>query len=302
MASLRAWLLKPIVKQLGKQFIEAETPGDIRTVYRRWSRGFPIPRGLDVATVMLGQRKARVLTPRQTSGAKLLYLHGGAYVFGTVEGYGGLCARLAMRGGFTTYALDYRLAPEHPYPAALEDAYAAYMALLEQTGAAQIVLAGDSAGGGLSLALLHKLRDEGVALPAACALICPWVDLTNSGDSHHLNAHRELVIPHPLPQRAAAWYAGGTMLNTPGLSPLFGDQSGLPPLFIQACRDEILYSDATRLAQAVEKAGGNALLEVYDGLWHDWHLLAPFIPEAGRAITAIVQFLKARLDLAQKAA
>lgn len=229
----------------------------------------------------------------------LLYLHGGAFVIGSARIYREQAARMSKAAGCAVLTLDYRLAPEHPFPAALDDTVAAWRWLIEQgMPAGRIVVAGDSAGGNLALAAMISLRDAGQELPAAAVLISPWVDLECSGETMLENAD-----PRHLAQRAsllsnAAQYLNGAHPRQPLASPLYADLSDLPPLLIQAGTAETLLSDARRLASRAGAAGVDVRLEEWEGMIHEWHLLAALLPaddpltEAEAAIERIASFVR----------
>ncbi len=229
----------------------------------------------------------------------LLYLHGGGYVLGSARLSAPLTAAICRAAGFAAFSLDYRLAPEHPCPAAIDDAVAAYQALLEHGWPAErIVIAGDSAGGGLALAMLLAARACGLPRPAAAALVSPWTDLAGRGDSRLTLAACDPVFPKPVALDAcAAAYAGEQALDDPVVSPLYADLSGLPPLLIQAGSREILLSDSTRLARRARDAGVRAELQIWDGLFHCFQLL-PALPEAAAATRDIGRFLAAAITRA----
>lgn len=227
----------------------------------------------------------------------ILYLHGGAYALGSVNVHRELVARLAVAARLRALAINYRLAPEHPYPAALEDTLAAYQWLLDQgVPPSQIVLAGDSAGGGLALAALVALREAGQALPAAAVCLSPWVDLALRGDSIHRNASRDPILdPHSL-AKYAGYYAGDLDPASPFISPLYADLQGLPPLLIHASANEILFDDAARLVERARLAGVEATLETWEGLFHVFQII-PFLPETRRSIAQVAEFVTAKLNL-----
>ncbi len=186
--------------------------------------------------------------------------------------------------------IDYRLAPEHPYPAALEDALAAYHWLIDQGYAAsRIMIAGDSAGGGLALAILLSLRDSGELLPAGAVAISPWTDLASTGESVQTKAQVDVVLRSDTLESYAQIYAGEHDLKSPLISPLYADMHGLPPLLIQAASDEILLDDATRLAARTRGAGVSVTLRIWPGMFHVFPLL-PFIREAKEAVEQIAEF------------
>ena len=248
--------------------------------------------GTDVQTTRLGGVPVEIATPPgQAGSASIVYLHGGAYVAVSARAYQRLVTHLSAATGCRVIAVDYRLAPEHPYPAALEDCIAVYAAELDERPHEKVVLAGDSAGGGLVLATAIALRDRGIRLPAALVCIAPWVDLTCSGDSMATRARRDRVLSPAGLAIDARLYAGGQDLTSPLVSPLFADLSGLPPMMIQVGDDEVLLDDATRLADSARASGVTVNLRVWQRLWHDWQLYAGLMPEADAAIRAIADFI-----------
>ena len=224
-----------------------------------------------------------------------MYLHGGAYVSGSIRSYRRLVTHLAAATGCRVVAVDYRLAPEHPYPAAYADSLAVYTALVAEAANQTIIIAGDSAGGGLAMATAVGLRDCGAPLPAGLVCIAPWSDLTCSGDSMRSRAGRERMLTPAGVAADARRYAAGAELRTPLISPLFADLRGLPPMLIQVGEDEILLDDSTRLAASARSAGVTVNLEVWPRLWHVWHLYAGLMPEADAAIGSIADFVAARI-------
>lgn len=225
----------------------------------------------------------------------LLYFHGGGYVLGSPVAYRDLTGRLAQAAQATVVSLDYRLAPEHPYPAALEDALRCYRALLRQGKApASLVLAGDSAGGGLALATLVALRDAGDRLPAAAVCLSPWTDLAGSGASLTLNAGPDPMLTARALAGMARSYAPDKDLSDPLISPLYADLSNLPPLLLLVGSTEILRDDSERVAAKVAGSGGQARLEVWDGMPHVWPMFAAWLPEGRRAIALIGEFVRTR--------
>jgi acetyl esterase/lipase len=226
----------------------------------------------------------------------ILYLHGGAYALGSINVHRELVARLARAAGIRALAINYRLAPEHPFPAALEDTLAAYRWLLAQgIDPTRIALAGDSAGGGLALAALVALREAGQPLPAAAVCISPWVDLALRGASLQQQARLDPILDPQTLAKYAGYYAGNHDPASPLISPLYAGLQGLPPLLIQVGTHEILLDDATRLAEHARQAGVEVTLETWDGLFHVFQLL-PFMPETQRAIAQIAEFLTTNLN------
>lgn len=228
-----------------------------------------------------------LLPPRALPARTILYLHGGGYVIGSARGHRVLTASLAQATGAPVFALDYRLAPEHPFPAALHDVVAAYRQLLAGgRQASQIVMAGDGAGGGLVLAAAHALRDVGLPLPAALVLISPWLDLTLAGKSIASQAKADPLLSRRTLASWADHYRGELSGDHPGCSPLFGDHRGLPPVLAQVGSDEILRSDTERLAADAPVVE----VESYDGLWHVFQIHAGLLPSADEALSRIASF------------
>ena len=222
----------------------------------------------------------------------LLYLHGGAYVVGSPETHRALAARLSRQANARALVLDYRLAPEHPYPAAVEDAVDACLRLFRDFGPQHVLLAGDSAGGGLAVAALMALRDAGHPLPRRVCCLSPWVDLEMRDESIAERAATDPLLTPDWLQASARLYAGGTNADEPRISPLRGELTALPPLLIQVGSDEILLSDAQRLAQQARSAGVEVTLDVWDGMWHNWQMFAGYMPESAQALSRAGHFLQ----------
>jgi acetyl esterase/lipase len=273
----------------GTPLREGRSVEEARAYMDEQGRGFPMPDGVRVEDVSIeGLRAERLIPESVHQDRALLYLHGGGYTMGSPRSHRHLAARLAVACKAPALVPDYRLAPEHPHPAALEDALAAYVSLLESGSApARIVVGGDSAGGGLALACLLALKEKGRPLPGACFVLSPWTDLTLSGASIQERAGQDpLVFPHSLTEHKAN-YLGDTPETDPLVSPLLADLTGLPPLLVHVGTREILLDDATRLAAKVNQAE----LFVGEGLIHVWHFFAPLVPEANQAIEAIGAFV-----------
>lgn len=199
----------------------------------------------------------------------IMHCHGGGYSTGSSLYARTLTSRLAAATSMEVLCFDYRLAPEHPYPAATEDAVRVWNYLMLQGyGAGDVILTGDSAGGNLALSLTHILKEEGRLLPGGLVLLSPWTDLTCSGESYQEKAELDPVLEDTYIRSCIEAYAGGQELKNPLISPLFGDFTGFPPVYIQAGENEILLSDAIRLRQALAEAGVPVRLAVYPGMWH----------------------------------
>jgi acetyl esterase/lipase len=224
----------------------------------------------------------------------LYYLHGGGYVFCSPATHAHLVVHLARTSDARALALDYRLAPEHPFPAALEDAVAGYQWLLDAGFASsEVVIAGDSAGGGLALATLLSLRDSGDPLPAGAVLLSPWVDLRARDESITENAPYDYLggLPDFLDQVARA-YAGTDDMSHPLISPLYGNLAGLPPLLVHAGEDEMLHGQVTRLVSKLQEAGVPVTFECWPSVIHVWHAFGRLFPEGEEATTSIARFIR----------
>jgi len=272
------------------------TTAERRAQYERAEKVFPTPPDVKVEHVSAPAAPAEWLRPPAAEpGRVVLYLHGGGYVIGSPRSHRHLAAAIAGAAGASALLLDYRLAPEHPFPAAVEDATAAYRWLLEQAIApARIVIAGDSAGGGLTVATLLALREARVPLPAAGVCISPWVDLSCSGASYGTKADVDPIVRRAGVEEMAQAYLGPTLPRTPLASPLFADLRGLPPLLIHVGSDEVLLDDAVQLAARARAAGVETTLEVYERMIHVWHWFLPMLDEAQTAVEAIGRFVRSR--------
>ncbi len=221
----------------------------------------------------------------------ILYLHGGAFVMGSSASYRNRAMRLSYRCGAEVFVPDYRLAPEHPYPAALDDALIAWQYVRALRRDAPIFVIGDSCGGGLGLSLLLRLRDLGATRPNGAVLLSPWTDLSVSGASVESNRRRDLWLSRKHLQCWARYYAADEDLRAPCLSPVFADLSGLPPLFLLVGENEILRDDAIRVCEAARRAGTPAEVLVGRGMQHDWPLTLPWLDESRSAWTEIRRFI-----------
>jgi acetyl esterase/lipase len=270
---------------------------DLRADMQRLAESFYISPDVQVAETRLAGRPAlELLAPGAERGRALLYLHGGAYVAGSPRTHGELAARISRATGMRAVSLDYRLAPEHPFPAAIEDAVAACRALREQgTAPRRMVIAGDSAGGGLALATLLALRDAGDPLPAAAVLLSPWVDLEGTGESVRALAARDPIANVKLITLGRTLYLNGADPRHPLAAPLHADLAGLPPLLIQVGTREVLLDDSRRLATKARAAGCDVTLEEFPEMIHVWQIFAPILEEGQRAIEKIGEWVRGRM-------
>lgn len=226
-------------------------------------------------------------------GRTILYFHGGGYVFGSARLMAPISCHLAAAAEAPAFSLDYRLAPEHPCPAAIEDALAAFDWLISEGARPhEIYVGGDSAGGGLALAMMQSLVAAGRPTPGGAFLISPWTDLTASGASIAENDRADAMFTADTIRRGGSRYAGAIALDDPRVSPLFGDFKGLPRLFICASRTEVLRDDAIRAAEKARAAGVRVELQIEDGLVHIWPIFAPIVPESVRTIRRIAEFIR----------
>lgn len=276
--------------------------GDVMTMRKMLDRApaYPPPPDITFDPVDAGGVPAEWVSPEASApGPAIVYCHGGGYATGAPATFRSLTSHLARATRTRVLAVDYRLAPEHPYPAALDDALAAYRyAVAGGHSPDQIALVGDSSGGGLVLGALVALRDAGEPLPATAVCLCPWTDLTLSGASIETNAGSDVMVRAATLTMMADAYLGETEATTPTASPLFAELAGLPPLLIQVGAQEILLDDAKRLAERAAAAGVEVTLEVSDDGFHVWHSFADMLPEARDAIDRIAAYLDQKLGAA----
>jgi epsilon-lactone hydrolase len=273
------------------------TIAERRAQYDRAERVFPTPPDIAIETVSAPARPAEWLRPPEArTDAAVLYLHGGGYVIGSPRSHRHLAAAIARAAGVPALLLDYRLAPEHPFPAALDDAVAAYRWLLDRGLApGRIVVAGDSAGGGLTVATQLALRDRGLARPAASVCISPWVDLACSGATYATKAALDPIVTRQSVTTMAQAYAGAADPKAPLLSPLYGELRGLAPLLVQVGSDEVLLDDALGLGERARAADVDVTVEEWPSMIHVWHWFLPWLTEAERAVGVIGGFVRAHL-------
>ena len=283
--------------------------GEPERLARRARRIFGVPtavsslwtRGLDLQRVDARDERGDVirgewLIPPNAKKGMILYIHGGGYVSCSPATHRPVTAALARLTRRRVFSVDYRLAPEHPFPAATDDAFAAYRWLSGRGDAALLVLAGDSAGGGLVLGTMVRARDAGLPLPAAAVCFSPWTDLSGGGDSVQSNEGRCPMFVRKNIADFADVYLGGTPANDPRASPAFADLSGLPPTLIQVGADELLLDDSRRVHDRMLEAGSPSRLEIFDGVCHGWQMLTGFLPEANTALEQAAGFIVTTRD------
>ena len=264
-----------------------------RTLISQAYRSSTPPRGCRFQTdTLAGLPVIRSSFGQATRGA-VLYLHGGGYIIGSAATHKGLTGHLAKASGCMVVTPDYRLAPEHPFPAALDDAEAAWQALIDEgISPGQIAIAGDSAGGGLAIALAMRLRNNNQPLPASLTVFSPWTDLTQES---LYSPESEPVLQARWTAKAAKLYAGEESLRNPLLSPVFGNFQGLPPLLIQVGSQEILLNDAERLARAAREAGVQTQFEVFNSLWHVFQVHSGQLDRATAAVQTAGEHIRGHL-------
>ena len=255
----------------------------------------PPPRDVSVRSGKVAGIGAKLVVPRDVDPVpRMVWIHGGAFCFNSPRAYSTFVAHLARAIGVTVLAVGYRLAPEHPYPAALEDVLAAWSAV--SRGEGPLLLGGDSAGGGLALSAAIKLRDESERQSTGLFLMSPWVDLTGAGESMRTNAEKDALLrPRHLPPLARA-YAGDLALDDPRISPLGASLGQLPPTLIQVGGDELFLSEGTELAGRLETAGTQTELQVFDGVWHDFQVHAGMLRESDEALLRVAAWAKPLLE------
>jgi acetyl esterase/lipase len=252
-----------------------------------------VPAGLTVERLSVGGRPAEWLSiPAGGKDKVILYAIGGGYISGSLDDHRNMIAKVVLGSGVTALAVEHRLAPEDPYPAALDDLFNAYCWLLERgTLPHNIVLMGESAGGGLALATLLAIRDRGLPLPAAAVALSPWTDLALTGESHRTRA-RVCLSPAGMATVCSKYYAGDNDPKLPYISPLYGDLCGLPPLYISVGDWETMRDDATRFAAKAQEAGVEVTLVVGEKMVHCYPLMAPLFPEATHALADVCTFIR----------
>jgi phosphinothricin tripeptide acetyl hydrolase len=284
-------------RELARAAREARGPAEVRAALDRHFGAFPSAGAVKCEPVSAGGVKAEwISAPSADRGRVILYLHGGGYAAGSIASHRELGARLSKAAEARCLVADYRLAPENPFPAAVEDATAAYKWLLDDQHCRpeRLAIAGDSAGGGLTVATMVALRDGRTPLPAAAACISPWVDLEATGGTAESNANLDPLVSREVLQMFTGMYLGDRDPRTPLASPLYADLHGLPPMLIQVGSGEVLLDDAKRLAERARAAGVKVELEIWPDMPHVWHWCAPVLDDGQRAIEKIGEFVRAR--------
>jgi acetyl esterase/lipase len=279
-------------KATGEKIAKAPDMKGMRAVMEEMV--MPVPADVKCTPVNAGGVPAEwIVAPGAAEDRYVLYLHGGGYVMGSINTHREMVSRISRAAGVRALALDYRLAPESPFPAAVDDATGAYRWLLAQGAKpARTVIAGDSAGGGLTLATLVAIRDAKLPVPAAGVCLSPWADMEGVGASMTSKAKEDPIVQKEMLLGMAKLYLGGADPKTPLAAPLHADLRGLPPLLIQVGSAETLLDDSTRVAERAKAAGVKVDLEVWSEMIHVWQLFAPILPEGQEAIAKIGKFIR----------
>ncbi len=301
MTSIRSFFLKRYLHSAQKAILRRKYHEDLQKLrkgFEMLANKHPLPKHVYFKRIYIQDIPAAWIIPAKANKEiVMLYLHGGGYAVGSVNTHKALVSKIAKKAGVVALAIDYRLAPEHPFPAAIDDAISAYDYLLEQNYLPQnIFIAGDSAGGGLTIATLIALKEMGRPMPATAVCLSPWTDLAVTGTSVTEKAHLDPMIVGYLLSEWAARYAGETPTNHPLISPLYANLSGLPPMLIQVGTDEVILDDSTRFAQKAREQGTDVTLDVWDGMIHVWQYLWYVIPEANEAIKQIAAYVNAKIN------
>lgn len=284
------------VRWVGRRVLNPDLPWEVQR--RRLDlvmRGTPVPRTTTVVPRMLNGVRAEVVTGGVVAGGPgrtVVHFHGGGYCIGSARMVRGWAAHLSARLACQVVVPDYRLAPAHPYPAALDDAHAVMTALFSEVSPESVVVSGDSAGGGLALSVVLALRDAGEGLPAGCILLSPWLDLGRDRRSVPDLVRRDVLLSPGWLEACAGAYAGGSTLESPSVSPGLAAHGGLPPLLIQAGADELLAWDASRLAVSASDAGVKVTYTRWPRMWHDFGLQVGLLAAADSALAQAAWFVE----------
>jgi len=287
-------LMRPGIRQIGRRVLDPALPWEVqRRRFDQVMRTSLMPRGTRVTASRLDGVPAEVVTAAAgRTGRTVVHFHGGGYCLGSARMVRTWAARLSAQAGCRVVVPEYRLAPAHACPAALDDARAVLDTLLREADPASIVVSGDSAGGGLALSLLLALRDAGARVPAGCILMSPWLDLTVDRWARPALVRKDLLLSPPWLEACAAAYAAPAQWPDPKVSPLRAGHHGLPPLLIQAASDDLLAPDAELLATSAAAAGTDVTYTRWPGMWHDFALLPGLLSAADSALSQSAWFVR----------
>lgn len=295
MPSVQSIIFRTFSKALSLYMSSIRSIPKLRALSEKMSRSLRLPDGVALHRQTLDGIPVEWVSPlNPVSHSVILYFHGGAWVLGWYQNHRVLAAHIGLASQSRVVAVDYHLAPEYPFPASLDDCLAVYRRLINDgIEPNQMIIAGDSAGANLVLAVMFTLRDANEKLPAAAVCISPMTDLAFTGRSFH--TQKDALLRAEFARSMSHLYVGSHDARSPLISPHYGDMTGLPPLLIQSGENEILLSDAERLADSARHAGVEATLTVWPKMWHVWHIFAPYLPDAMRAIDEIGCFVQRHL-------
>jgi len=306
MASLQARIMMSFLKRLSRRALQLMDNLELlRKEKDRILSKVPVPKGVQVLPFLMGNLASATFMPPASRylNKVVLYLHGGGYVTGSYHSHSGLIGKLALQLGMPVVAVNYRLAPENPYPAALDDAIAAYKWLIEKERyrPQDIIIAGDSAGGGLALATLLKIRDTPkLESPLAAIVLSPWTDLSVEGESARTEPERDPLLTVPYAKKWGKWYAGDKGVEHPYVSPANADLHDLPPILIHVGTEEILLSDSVNFSMKAVYTNTEVQLEIFDDMPHVFHFFWQYLPEAREAMQKIVAFVDEKVPEEEK--
>jgi phosphinothricin tripeptide acetyl hydrolase len=292
--------INSLMKGLRQRSIRKRDVGQMRKDIDAFGALFPVSPNVEIVPVRAGERPAELLIPaNKRSKCVLLYLHGGGFVMGSIQSHRQMASHLSAAAKITTLITDYRLAPEHPFPAAIDDTMSVYQFLLTSGMAPhQIVVVGDSAGGGLSVSLMMRLKEKQLPLPGSCVVLSPWVDLALKGASWIGNAQHDDLVNKDEAKRMVQFYLNGKNCSNPMASPVYADLSMLPSFLIQVGSREVLLDDAVSLHGRAQQCGVTSDLEIWDDMPHVWHFMSPVLEEGRMAINRIAEFVNDHLQKA----
>ncbi len=294
MPSVQSYLCRFVLRGIRVFGWKGKSIQDMRQRIDSSAQWLKTPSKVSLQVVQVAGVPAEWLVPEGAhEDGVLLYFHGGAFIICSPRTHRLIVSQLALASGVRALSVDYRLAPEHPFPAGLEDCLAVYRWLLQNgTSPQKVVVAGDSAGGNLALALLLALREAGDPLPAAAVCLSPVTDMAGTGESIRAKSKTDPILPALVPVDVLKSYIGEEDPRQPLISPLYGDLRGLPPVLLHVGEDEILLDDSTRLAERAAQAGVEAKAVVWPHMWHVFQAFAPFLPEARESIAQIGKFVR----------
>jgi monoterpene epsilon-lactone hydrolase len=263
-----------------------------------WPKLTAEPRGVDVSEIRLEGRPALFIVPRGASSEHVIFaIHGGGFIGGSVYTHRKMFGHLANAAGCRVFAVDYRLAPEHAYPAAHDDVFGAYEWLTKQFDARRIALAGDSAGGGMAVATALRARDAKLVMPAALVLFSPWLDMTVSGETFVSNREKDPFFKREVVEMLPRMYLGSVDPGDPRCSPIFADLRGLPPTYVQVGGDETLLDESRRFAERARQSGADVRIDIFPEMLHTFQMAAGRAPESDEALHRVGEWVRPKLGL-----